>query len=366
MRRIALLVFLLSCSVPVRGQRLIPGGFAGWTPAEGVRVSGVQLERLLPGDGLLLKEYGAETAERQTFKKDGGALTVTVIQFRDPTGSFGAFLHVSSPDASPLDLSEMAVISRERAVFTISNLLVEVEGSGLRERIEDLKALASVVRPRARREAGPYPSLGRYFPGGALKGSRKFALGPVGLERIVPTGKGDWLGFDLGAEVEAARYKLGDRESTLLLVSYPTPQVAIAREKALARWFNLNLAEEKVEGRPVLFTRRMTTLLAILAGADAQKQGEALLAKVHYETEVTLNEPSYKATDPPLGLMLYRVFSGTFYFVGFGIVIGIAFAIFRLGIKRLLPGKIFDRPGAVEIIQLGLGSKPIEGKDFYQ
>ena len=47
------------------------------------------------------------------------------------------------------------------------------------------------------------------------------------------------------------------------------------------------------------------------------------------------------------------------------IVSGVLFAGFRLLIKRLFPGKIFDRPENVEILQLGITSKPIEGKDFY-
>jgi hypothetical protein len=38
----------------------------------------------------------------------------------------------------------------------------------------------------------------------------------------------------------------------------------------------------------------------------------------------------------------------------------------RLLVKKLLPGKIFDRPERMEIIQLGLSSKPIEAKDFYR
>jgi len=33
--------------------------------------------------------------------------------------------------------------------------------------------------------------------------------------------------------------------------------------------------------------------------------------------------------------------------------------------KRLFPGKIFDRTSSVELLQLGLNSKPVNPDDFY-
>ena len=44
---------------------------------------------------------------------------------------------------------------------------------------------------------------------------------------------------------------------------------------------------------------------------------------------------------------------------------GLGFGGFRLFIKYLLPGKVFDRSDDIEILQLGLASKPIQAKDFY-
>jgi len=37
----------------------------------------------------------------------------------------------------------------------------------------------------------------------------------------------------------------------------------------------------------------------------------------------------------------------------------------RVFTKRLLPGKIFDRPERMEILQLGLSGKTIDPRDFY-
>ena len=43
----------------------------------------------------------------------------------------------------------------------------------------------------------------------------------------------------------------------------------------------------------------------------------------------------------------------------------LGFGGFRLLAKFLAPGKIFDRTADVEILQLGINSKPVEVKDFY-
>jgi hypothetical protein len=42
---------------------------------------------------------------------------------------------------------------------------------------------------------------------------------------------------------------------------------------------------------------------------------------------------------------------------GISIVAGIAFGGFRVAIKRLLPGKVFDRPEDVEFISLHLSDR---------
>jgi len=357
---------LLTGSVAMALPSRLPATLGGMAAAEGSSIPAAQLERFFPEQAAVLRELGAQNAEQRTYRKDSRSVVVTVLIFKDPTGAYGGFEFLAQPEMAPSKLAEMAAISNSRALFTLSNLLVYVEGAEVGALAADFPALLTALQPLAKKDAGPFPNLSLYLPQGAVPGSRRFLLGAAGLEKLLPSGKGDWLGFDLGAEVEAARYPVAGREATLLLVNYPTPQVAIAKEKALSRWFNVNRSEEVVEGRPVIFTRRMTSLVAILTDSPKQEDSEALLAKVNYQTELTWNEPGHLATDPPWLKTVANIFVGTFYFAGFALVVGIAFAFFRLGVKKLMPGKVFDRSENVEILQLGLGSKPIEGKDFYQ
>jgi hypothetical protein len=80
---------------------------------------------------------------------------------------------------------------------------------------------------------------------------------------------------------------------------------------------------------------------------------------------VTWNEPSATATDPPWSVILYRIFVGTGLFMVLAIVFGVLFGGIRVFTKRWFPGKVFDRPQNIEILQLGLSGKRIDPSDFY-
>jgi hypothetical protein len=110
---------------------------------------------------------------------------------------------------------------------------------------------------------------------------------------------------------------------------------------------------------------RSVSLIAIAAGAPTRAASEALLKRIRYASEVTWNEPGYSATDPSVPEMILGAIYGTGSIFLMAFLTGVTFGLLRVAVKQYLPGRIFDRPGSVEIIQLGLTSKPIEAKDFY-
>jgi len=64
-------------------------------------------------------------------------------------------------------------------------------------------------------------------------------------------------------------------------------------------------------------------------------------------------------------MMVVGAILGTGVICGFALVAGLAFGGFRIFVKRLLPGKVFDRGTQLQVLQLGLSSKPINAEDFY-
>ena len=47
------------------------------------------------------------------------------------------------------------------------------------------------------------------------------------------------------------------------------------------------------------------------------------------------------------------------------VVMGVAFGGVRVITKRFFPGKVFDRPEQMEVLQLGFSGKPIDPRDLY-
>jgi hypothetical protein len=91
----------------------------------------------------------------------------------------------------------------------------------------------------------------------------------------------------------------------------------------------------------------------------------SLRESINYQTSVTWNEPSQTLTDPPWLVVVKDIFVGTLAFCGIAIVLGIAFGGVRVLTKRFFPGKVFDRPEDMEVLQLGLSGKRIDPRDFY-
>ncbi len=150
----------------------------------------------------------------------------------------------------------------------------------------------------------------------------------------------------------------------LLIADFPTPQVAQKRLVDLQQLYHLNPKNPDANSSP-LFAKRSITLLAIVSGAKTQAEADELLAQVASASEVTWNEPTFQFKEPSIGAMIVGSIIGAGVLCMFAVVAGVAFGGFRLVVKRYFPDKVFDRSSTMQVLQLGLGSKPINSDDFY-
>lgn len=359
-RRLLLTLGVLLLAVPAAAQDLLPPAFSGWQGEAPSRVASGRLEQVVGDLAPVLREYDALFLETRTYSRGKERLTVTVYRMKDPTGAYGVFTFLRTNKMAGGKLGKHSALSSDRALVMIGDLVLDVSGANLSPLAGDLNGLVSQVYPKAR--PGPLPTVGDYLPTKEMiANSRRYVGGPVALGRLLPLSEGDWLGFSEGAEAELARYRVRGEEITLLVAAYPTPQVA-------ARWTARieQLAATAPAGtKPRLVARRSVSLVTVVAGGSSQEAAEALLSAVRYESDVTWNEPKFSATDPSIPEMVLQAIYGTGGILILALVAGIGFGFLRVAIKHFLPGKVFDRTEAVEIIQLGLTSKPIDGKDFY-
>ena len=158
------------------------------------------------------------------------------------------------------------------------------------------------------------------------------------------------MDFERGAEVAQGQYNSGQGTATLTLISYPTPQIAGERLRA-------------IEAKPIpkrgahlalFLTKRSGPLVAIVTGAISPREAKSLLASVNYDAEVTWNQRTGLSPRDNVGTLLAGVVLLTGVILGLTLVAGIAFGGIRIVAKRLFPDRVFDRSRDVEIIELKL------------
>lgn len=364
----ACLAFLLLSASAAFAHGILPASVSHWKSGAAHQFTAKNLNRIAGAATPALAEYGATAAETRTYRRGADSFVATVYSFADTSGAYGAYSFLRTPAMLPANFTKHSSISHNHALALTGNLLLEFTGRNPGRFHGAIEMLVAQAGGRA--QWGVYPALPQRLPAADLvPRSDHYFLGPVALQHFLPLESGDWLGFSRGAEAELARYRLHGHEATLLIADYPTPQMAASQLKILSGQLNINGAQGGAKHGhrlgPALYARRDGTIVALLDGAPSKSSADALLAQVHLGMIVIWNAPILNLRQASMGTMIVGTIVGAGEICGFTLLGGIAFAGLRLLIKRKWPGKIFDREDNLQIIQLGLSSKPINAKDFY-
>jgi hypothetical protein len=366
--RICLGVLCLAIAAhPAAAQAILPSTFAGWS-AEGppTALPPTGLDPLLGPDTPAFREYVLKSAEQRSYSQAGQTALITLYRLRDPSSAYGAYTFLRNDALSAADLGSYASASHDRALIVVGEMLLDVSAPAKQGRPSDadLKQLADGLDQKA--DHTPYPFIGEHLPEkGRVRDSERYVIGPLSLAHFVPLGTDDWMGFDNSAETILAHYKVAGKDETLLIASYPTQQVAAAKFAGMLRRFVFDPPGEVQPGQNVLFGKRVSSYIAIVVGASSRQSANKILDQVGYESNVTWDEPKQTLTEPGINSMIVEAFLGTGAIMVFAVAAGVGFGGIRVLVKIFLPNKIFDREKQIEILQLGISSKPIKAKDFY-
>lgn len=351
-------------------QQILPHAFARWTqasdgafaPSEAQGASNARVDAT-SGGANAAREYGFASGEHASYTQGSQTLDVTLYKMKDPSGAYGEYSYQRVPGMERANLTDHSSITPDRALVLTGNLVVDIQGKDLKAHAADLKALVTAVGQHG--QEGPLPTLWQDLPQeNVVEGTDRYILGPQTLDQLFPGGLGGSVDFSRGAEAEVAKYRLGGHDATLLIVDFPTPQMAESMLRDIQKKFNVN-GSQPVSNSPALFAARSLTLLAVVAGAPSQKEADALVGQVQSGTVLTWNEPTFRFKEPSIEVMVVGAIEGTGVICLFALIAGLAFGGLRLVVKRRMPGKIFDRTSYVEVLQMGLVSKPINAEDFY-
>jgi hypothetical protein len=360
---------LIAAARPAASQSVLPSSFADWSASDpsasalSARLS--ILELLRRPDPVIMREYLLKSIETRAYTQGTQTALIALYRFRDPSSAYGAYTFLRNDSLSPVELGSFGCAAGDRALVVVGNLLLDVVAKSPRPSDADLKQLVASLDKVA--DHSPFPSIGEHLPEqGLVRRSEHYVLGPRALAQYVPIGTDDWVGFDHSAETILARYRLAGKDATLLIASYPTQQIAAEKFAGMLRRFTFDPPGGVPPDQTVLFGKRSSSLIAVVIGAPSREAANNLLDQVQYESQVTWNEPKHTLTDPTIGSIVVGAFLGTGVIMLLALAVGLGFGGLRVVLRIFLPNKVFDREKQIEILQLGIYSKPIQAKDFYE
>jgi hypothetical protein len=318
----------------------------------------------LPEHPELSQEAGMREFRACEFSSGKQKAGIWAGRYRDPSSAYEVYTSLLRPTMQPSTVGRFTAVDDKGLLILVGNIVAEVD-QPRKVSTKDLQELAAVLA--ARTDKTPLPPIREYLPKDDLvNATQRYALGPAALRVAAESvgkpeiaGLTSAVGFAQGAEAMLARYHHGREAGVLLLIDYPTPQLAELHMRHLETAVS---DEAKTAGSVI---ERKGSLLSVVIAPSSPAYAESLRSAVNYETQVTWNEPSATATDPPWAVVLYRIFVGTGVFMVMAVAFGVAFGGFRIFIKRLLPGKVFDRPEQMEVLQLGLSGNKVDTRDLY-
>ena len=334
-------------------QNILPKSFSGWTQ-DGIATIVSRAQQFDAANAPVLDEYGVSKAETATYSRpDGRKLTLKAEEFKDATGAYGAFTFYRDPSMRSETIGTKSASANARILFFRSNIVVDaafdrVTGMSAAE----LRDLAGML-PQVKGTAGNLPNLPEYLPKkNAEENSARYLLGPQALAATKTPLAADVVKFGVEPEILTQNYDAHDGPVTLMLVQYPTPQIAAERLRAF----------QAMNTAGMLAMRRTGPIVVVESGNINSAEARDLLNAVNYEAEITWNEATSVSKKDNVGNLLLAVFA----LIGILLLIGVVFGVFLGGIRMLaskyLPGTMLDLPENVEILQLHLDDRSSSNK----
>jgi len=335
---------------PASTNSVLPQAFAGWHLVKSAQV-GTNPVAADAANAAVLKEYGFTDVTEATYSRDDGRqLTLKVARFEDASGAFGAYTFYRAGDMHDEEIGDQGSSLGQRVLFFRGKILVDATFTRLSAMsAAELRELAQNL-PKTSGTESKLPDLLGYLPKQFyVKDSAKYIVGARALEKVAAPMAAQVVDFNNGAEVVVGDYNVSGSSGKLTLIAYPTAQIAASE---LAR---IDVAQQahQLQEEPIA-KRRTGRILVLASGSISGDVAKDLVSAVNYNADVTWNENTYHNPHDNVGRVVLGGIILSAILIGALLVTSVAFGGFRLAMKRLLPGKVFDRPEQIEIIGLHL------------
>lgn len=347
---------------------LLPQQFAGWQ-IEGNPQTSTEASAADSTNARVLQEYRFSDVASATYKRDDGrTLKIRAARFADASGAFGAYTFYLQPNMNKEMYGDQGASLGDRALFYRGQVLVDAHFSKESPMSgAELRELAGML-PRPGGNSANLPSFIEFLPRrDYIPNTQKYVMGPAALAALAPPVSADLVDFGASAEVSLAHYNTSSGEATLMLISYPTPQLAAEHLRRIDAAHQLaaqpSSGISEIGGSGTFFDKRTGPIVAVATGGISDSDAKSLLGRVNWEANVTWNTPSEDSQVRDLYKLILNIVVLCGILAGLAIIAGIAFGGVRILVKRLYPSRVFDRPEQMEFISLHLTETAVKGAD---
>ena len=164
-------------------------------------------------------------------------------------------------------------------------------------------------------------------------------MGPLTLDKLGSPLPVEMVDFGAGAEVVEGTYRGAGGEGTLMLISYPTPQIATDHFHRIeqAHQPNAQAGQPAVVEMGAFAQKRSGPLVAVATGTFTQNEAENLVKQVHYDADVTWNENTFFDKKNNVANLLWNAVLLCGALMGITLVAGVAFGGCASGLEALAP-----------------------------
>jgi hypothetical protein len=340
----------LSCAQNVSVIPLVPAANWRLAASQGLGVDEIQK---YGGDPAVEREYGVKSFELRTYQLDRVRAEVVLEPAADVSSAYGLFTYYQNESMHPEKAIQLAMTGPEVSLMARGRSFIRFlrpKDSPLSE--SEFCALLIFVggsRPASYSLANLPPPLPSW---GLIPGSGKYIIGPEVARRVLPNFRTDLIGFDEGAEIQVGEYLVGNSRSTMMEVSYPTPQIARLRFGAMSDLLGLN----QDHGADTLYARREGSFIFLALKANNKAAAKKLLDQFKVTQQLSWDEkyPGNKTIGRQLfELIMANVFL-TLLLAGGGIAGGVLIVLSRRVTARYFPAWEWGHPEAERLIRLNL------------
>ena len=301
------------------------------------------------------QEYGVKALELRAYQLGKTRTQVVVEATPDPTSAYGLLTFYATPKMTPEKDIQLTVGDASETIMARGGKFIRFlrskDSSTSKSDFEALLIFVGGTKPSATAINGlpsPMPSQG------LVPGSEKYLLGLEAAKRVLPSFRTDLIGFNQGAEVQLGQYVTGKGTSTLVSISYPTPQIARLRFGSLTDFLRLNQdrGEESVYGS----RHGSYVFLALNAGnaaaASALMNQFQVIEGVSWDQKYT----SERSFTMQLVHMILAILLLTAILIGACVAAGILFYLSRRFAAKFFPESQWGHSDEDQLIRLNLNT----------